>query len=219
MNFNKNEYMVQLVAEVANLDEKKLDNLLAQGLDEGVDPLEIINNGLTVGLRQVGDQFAQGTIFLPELILSGQMVTSAMETLKEKLTGRDGMAADKGSVLLATVKDDVHDIGKNLVRVMLSAAGYRIIDLGKNVANEVIVSKIVECKPDVVGLSSLLSTTMPRQQEVIEQIQEAGLRDKLKIIVGGAPVTRNWADQIGADGFAEDAAKAVLEVDRLCGHQ
>ncbi|MBF0530520.1 MAG: corrinoid protein [Deltaproteobacteria bacterium] len=216
MAFNKNDFMVQLVAEVAKFDEKGLGDLLDKGLAEGVDPVEMINDGLTVGLRLVGDQFAQGIIFLPELIQGGQIITEAVNSLKDKLV-KGSVAADKGTVLLATVRDDVHDIGKNLVKVMLSAAGYRILDLGKNVTNEIILKKVVELKPDVVGLSALLSTTMPRQKEVIEAIREAGIRDKVKIIVGGAPVTRNWAEQIGADGFAEDAAKAVVEVDRLFG--
>ena len=217
MAMNKSEFMVKLVAEVVKLEEKGLTALIADGLDEGIDPLEMINDGLTVGLRQVGEQFAQAVIFLPELILGGQIITRAIDTLKEKI-GQGSATAQKGTVLMATVKDDVHDIGKNLVNVMLSAAGYRILDLGKDVDTQTILEKIVEFKPDVVGLSALLSTTMYNQKVAVEAIKEAGLRDRVKIIVGGAPITRNWAMEIGADGFAEDAAKAVAEVDRLCGH-
>jgi len=203
-----------IIESVIKMDEDALTALVSSALEQGIDPLVIINDGLTVGLRKVGDLFAEEEIFLPELVLAGEIVTKVMETLKPRISGEGGVDK-KGRFLIATVKGDVHDIGKNLVALLLSASGYDVVDLGKDVSAETIVEKIDQLRPEIIGLSALLSTTMPAQKQVIEAIEEAGMREKVKIMVGGAPVTRDWAEQIGADGYAEDASSAVIVADRI----
>ena len=142
------------------------------------------------------------------------MIAQTIEKIKPSLASGESLKR-KGLYLIATVEGDVHDIGKNLVHLLLSASGYEVVDLGKDVPTQKIVERVKQLNPDILGLSALLSTTMPGQRRVIEAIQEAGIREKVKIMVGGAPVTRNWAEKIGADGFAEDAASAVKEADRI----
>ena len=210
------DILSRLIEAVVQTDEDKVMDLVTQGVEAGIEPLEIVNDGLTAGLRKVGDLFAEELIFLPELVLSGEIVTQAVESLKDSLAGGKGLG-NKATILLATVRGDVHDIGKNLVGLLLSASGYQVVDLGKDVATAAIVDQVASLKPDCLGLSALLSTTMVGQKEVVEALQEAGIRDKLKIMVGGAPVTRAWAKEIGADGFAQDASTAVTEADRLLG--
>ena len=208
-------YLENIIDAVVNTDKEKLEDLVLKGVEEeGIDPLLIVNEGLTPGLKKVGDLFAAEEIFLPELVLAGEIVTQLMEKMKIKLSGSQVMK-NKGVFMIATVKGDVHDIGKNLVALLLSASGYDVVDLGKSISAEVILEKVNELSPQILGLSALLSTTMPAQKEVIQTLEEAGMRKKIKILVGGAPVTRAWAKEIGADGYAEDASSAVMEADRV----
>lgn len=208
------EYLNRVIDAVVRMDKKDLADLVSKGITQGIDPLLIVNEGLTLGLRKVGVLFADEAIFLPELVLAGQMVTEVMESLKPQLSG-DKNYKKKGLFLIATVKGDVHEIGKNLVALLLSASGYEVVDLGKDVPAETILEKVNELSPQILGLSALLSTTMPAQREVIQTLEEAGVRQKVKILVGGAPTNRSWAEEIGADGYAEDAASAVVETDRV----
>ena len=208
-------YLENIIDAVVNTDKEKLEDLVLKGVEEeGIDPLLIVNEGLTPGLKKVGDLFAAEEIFLPELVLAGEIVTQLMEKMKRKLSGSQ-VVKNKGVFMIATVKGDVHDIGKNLVALLLSASGYDVVDLGKSISAEVILEKVNELSPQILGLSALLSTTMPAQKEVIQTLEEAGMRKKIKILVGGAPVTRAWAKEIGADGYAEDASSAVMEADRV----
>jgi corrinoid protein of di/trimethylamine methyltransferase len=216
MEGNIENYIKDIREAVVNLDKKILIDIVSEGLSQGIKPLMIINDGLTVGLRKVGDLFDKEEYFLPELILGGQIVTEAIEVLKPHLAKGEELQK-KELVMIATVQGDVHEIGKNLVGLLLRAAGYEVMDLGKNVPTEAIVDKVIQFKPKILGLSSLLSTTMPIQKKVIQALEEAGVRDAVKIMVGGAPVTREWAERIGADGYGEGAAEAVEEADRLIG--
>jgi corrinoid protein of di/trimethylamine methyltransferase len=208
------EILNDIIQALVDQDKAKVFDLVKQGLSSGMDPLEIVNGGLVRGLQKIGDLFAEEVIFLPELVFSGQVVTDVMIELKSKLAD-DSSIANKGRFIIATVKGDVHDIGKNLVALILGAAGYDVIDIGKDVSVDSIIEKINELEPDILGLSALLSTTMPAQKDVVQAIEEAGLREKVKIMIGGAPVTRAWAEQIGADGYAENASAAVEEANRL----
>jgi corrinoid protein of di/trimethylamine methyltransferase len=210
------EYLNDIIDAIIQLNAKQVAELSVKAIDAGVPALVVVNQALTAGLRKVGDLFADEQMFLPELVQAGNMVAKTMEIIKPHLAAGEG-GKRRGLFMIATVAGDVHDIGKNLVSLLLSASGYEVIDLGKDVATTVIVQKVTELSPDILGLSALLSTTMPAQQKVIEVIEETGIRDKVKIMVGGAPVTRRWAEQIGADGFAEDAASAVKEADRILG--
>jgi corrinoid protein of di/trimethylamine methyltransferase len=203
-----------IIQALVDQDKAKVLNLVRQGISDGVEPLAIVNEGLVRGLQKIGDLFAEEVIFLPELVFSGQIVTEVMSEIKSNLAG-DSSIANRGRCIIATVKGDVHDIGKNLVSLILGAAGYDVIDIGKDVGVDNVLEKINELEPDIVALSALLSTTMPAQKDVIQAIEEAGLREKVKIMVGGAPTTRAWAEQIGADGYAENASAAVEEANRL----
>lgn len=215
---SKEEIMTSIIETIVNQDKEALNRVVLEGLEQDIDPMVIINEGITPGLRKVGDLFANEEVFLPELVLAGEIVTEVMHVVEEKIKGSNSNALKKGLVLMATVHGDVHDIGKNLVVLLLRASGYEVLNLGKSVAAEVIVKKMMELHPQIVGLSSLLSTTMPAQRQVIETIKESGLREGVKILVGGAPVTREWAEKIGADGYAENASAAVLEADRVMGY-
>ena len=214
MTGKTDEHINNIIEELIKINKNNVIDLVSRGVSEGIDPMQIINEGLTVGLRKVGDLFAEEEIFLPELVLAGKIVTEATEKIKSKMVEGQNLEK-KGLFLISTVSGDVHDIGKNLVALLLSASGYQVEDLGKDVLTETIVEKVNELNPNIVGLSSLLSTTMPAQKDVIEALEKAGIRDKVKIMVGGAPVTRAWAEEVGADGYAENASEAVNEADKL----
>jgi len=214
MTGKTDEHINNIIEELIKINKNNVIDLVSRGVSEGIDPMQIINEGLTVGLRKVGDLFAEEEIFLPELVLAGKIVTEATENIKSKMVEGQNLEK-KGLFLISTVSGDVHDIGKNLVALLLSASGYQVEDLGKDVLTETIVEKVNELNPNIVGLSSLLSTTMPAQKDVIEALEKAGIRDKVKIMVGGAPVTRAWAEEVGADGYAENASEAVNEADKL----
>lgn len=200
---------------VDEIESEQAEELVKQAIAEGLEPLQIINEAIVPGLQGVGEKFNKGEYFLAELTMAGQLSKELIDMLTPLLPKGEGSARKK--VLMGSVAGDMHDTGKNLVGLMLSCSGYEVIDMGKNVPTYEFVNKIKEIKPDVVGLSSLMVTTLPNQAEVIQYLKETGLRDQLKVIVGGGPTTQEFADSIGADGWAPDAAKAVTEVDRLLG--
>ncbi len=212
------EILNKIVEGVLDQNEDAVDKSVEEALAADIDPMVIINDGLTASLKKVGDLFAEEIIFLPELIFCGEIATNVMKKIESKLKNESDVTK-KGVVLIATVQGDVHDIGKNLVTLLMGASGYDVVDMGKDVKATTILEKINEVEPDIVALSSLLSTTMPAQKDTIQTIVEAGVRDKVKIMVGGAPVTRAWAQEIGADGYAEDASTAVVEADRIMGFE
>ena len=211
----KEDILNKLAAAVMDQDSDTAMEAYQEALDADVPPMEIINDALAVSLNKLGELFADEEIFLPELLFAASIVTDIMNSLAEKFSEGEAVMNKKGKVLLATVEGDVHDIGKSLVGMIMNAAGYEVIDAGKDVPNTKLIEMAKELKPDIVGLSALLTTTMMAQKEFIEMAKEEGIRDKIKIMVGGAPVSREWAVKIGADGWSEDASQAVIEADRL----
>ncbi len=191
--------------------------LAQQAIEQGIDPLDAINKGFVVGVNYVGDQFAKGEMFLPDLVLAGEAMKAAVATLEPEMARRGTERKTLGKVVLGTVQGDIHEIGKTLVGTMLAASGFQVYDLGVDVPAERFVAKAREVDADIVGLSALLTTTMLRQREVIQALEAAGLRPKVKVMVGGAPVTASWAEEIGAEGFSEDAIGAVAVARRLVG--
>jgi corrinoid protein of di/trimethylamine methyltransferase len=191
--------------------------LAQKALDEGMDPLEAINRGFTAGMDVVGELYSSGEYFLPDLIMGGEAMKAALAVLEPALKAAGQSRQVLGKVVLGTVKGDIHEIGKSLVGSMLSANGFEVFDLGIDVESGTFVSKAREHGADILALSALLTTTMLHQREVIEHLVESGLREQVQVMVGGSPVTQGWADQIGADGFAEDAANAVVVAKRLMG--
>jgi corrinoid protein of di/trimethylamine methyltransferase len=186
-----------------------------RALAAGVEPLTIIENGLVPGMRIVGDKYATGEYFLPNLIVSASGMKQAMAVLEPELKARRQQLKSAGTVVMGTVRGDIHEIGKSLVATMLSANGFEVHDLGVDVAIDHFVNTVRDTKANLVGLSALLTTTMHGQKDVIEALGKAGLRGQVKVMVGGAPVTRKWADEIGADGWAQDAVSAVDLATRL----
>ena len=188
-------------------------DLTRVAIDDGVAAIEILNQGLLPGMQIVGEKFRSGEIFLPEIFLAGKAMKGAMALLKPAFQ-KEG-APSRGKVAIGTVQDDIHDIGKNLVIMMLEGNGWEVTDLGVDVHTEQFCSVVREKELHILGLSALLTTTEPRLKEVIDSLEAAGLREKVKIMVGGAIVTQAFADEIGADGYAPNAVEAVELVDRL----
>ena len=182
-------------------------------LEAGIDPNVILNDGMIAAMREVGARFEAGEYYVPEMLIAARAMQSGMSLLKPHLQKSDRKSS--GRVLMGTVKGDLHDIGKNLVSLMLEGAGYEIVDLGVDVPAEEFVKKAIELKPDVVGMSALLTTTMPSMKTTLDALNAAGLRNHVKVIVGGAPVTEAYAQQIEADGFSPDASRAVNLVNEL----
>lgn len=194
-------------------------NLARQAVADGVAPLEAIDRGFVPGMHEVGEQFARHQMFLPDMMASAEAMRAAMAVLDPELKklGRDRPMA--GVVLLGTTKGDIHEIGKILVGTLLTANGFRVHDLGVDVSGEKFAEQVRELNADIVGVSALLTTTMRNQKGVIEALEKAGIRQQVKIMVGGAPVTRRWAEEIGADGYAKDAIDAVALARELMGQK
>jgi corrinoid protein of di/trimethylamine methyltransferase len=190
-------------------------DLAQQALTAGIEPMTIIRQGLMPGMNQVGENFASGEYFLPDLIIAADCMQDAMDLLEPELVKRQQSVEAAGTVVLGTVKGDIHEIGKSLVGTMLSANGFKVHDLGVDVETQHFIDKVKETGAEIVGLSALLTTTMTVQKEVIQALTDAGLREQVKVLVGGAPVTKDWASEIGADGYAEDAMGAVKIVGLL----
>jgi len=192
-------------------------SLAQQAIDMGLDPLDAINHGYVIGVNHVGDEFSCGNAFLPELVMAGEAMKAAVNTLEPEMAKRGTQRQVHGKVVLATIQGDIHEIGKTLVGTMLSASGFKVYDLGVDVPVARILEKVREVDADIVGVSALLTTTMLRQKDVIEALDDVGLRPKVKVMVGGAPVTRDWVREIGADGYSEDAIGAVQVAMKLVG--
>lgn len=184
-------------------------DLAQRAVATGIEPLTAINEGYVPGMHAVGDQFAHGQMFLPDMMASAEAMRAAMAVLDPELKKLGTERPMAGVVVLGTTKGDIHEIGKILVGTLLSAHGFRVHDLGVDVAGEEFAATARELSADIVGVSALLTTTMRNQRGVVEALVKAGLRSQVKVMVGGAPVTRKWADEIGADGYAKDAMSAV----------
>ncbi|GBC75428.1 Methionine synthase [archaeon HR06] len=203
---------------ILSFDEEKTVECSKKALEMGMDPLEVIEGGIMRGLHEVGERFDKGELFIIHLVKAGEAAKKALENvLKPELLKRKVDRKTIGKVVIGTVQGDIHDIGKNIVATMLYIAGFEVFDLGKDVPIEEFVKKAKEVRADIVAASALLSTTMVRQRDLILALKEAGIRDKVKVIVGGAPVTEAWAKEIGADGYGADAIEAVEIAKRLLG--
>jgi corrinoid protein of di/trimethylamine methyltransferase len=207
----------QLNQAVIDGDEELTEALTRQALDRGLNPLDIINQGLTPGIDVVGEKFGCGEYFLPHLVMAGNAMKAAMGLLDPALKESGATRETLGTVVLGTVAGDIHEIGKSLVATMLTASGFVVHDLGVDVPTEKFVEKVRESDANLLGLSALLTTTMSVQRKIIDALKEAGLREQVKVMLGGAPVSRQWAEEIGADGYAEDAAGAVTLARSLVG--
>ena len=209
------EVLQQIVSKLYEGQAGDVASLVQQALDEGISAGDVLSGGLIVGMDEVGRDFKAGELFVPEVLIAARAMHAGMDILKP-LLAESGIPS-AGTVVIGTVKGDLHDIGKNLVRMMVEGAGMTAIDIGTDVSGEGFVAAVREHKPDVVGMSALLTTTMVNMKSVIEALEEAGVRDSVKIMIGGAPVTQAFSDEIGADGYAPDAASAVDLARELIG--
>ena len=186
---------------------KDIEEVVQQAVDAGTDLSRLINDALISAMDIVGQKFADGDIYVPEMLVSAKTMKSGLDIIKPLLTS--GEAEHRGTIVMGTVKGDLHDIGKNLVTMMMEGAGFKIIDVGVDVKIDNLIATLKKEEADILGLSALLTTTMPEMQNVIEALKTDGLRDQVKVIVGGAPIDQKFADEIGADGYGKDAVEAV----------
>ncbi|HEB35166.1 MAG TPA: cobalamin-binding protein [Candidatus Aminicenantes bacterium] len=209
-----NDIILNLKKEILRGEATKIKELVKKAIDQGLAPLEILEKALRPAMEEVGKKFEDLEIFLPDMMKAAEAMTAGTETLRPYL-GPGNADIKKGLILLGTVEGDVHEIGKNIVRVMLEGVGFKVIDLGYNVPVLTFVEKVKELNPDILGMSALMTTTMVHMPRVIKELQDRDLKKKVKIIVGGAPVLPDWAEKIGADGYGENAGEAVNLVRRL----
>jgi corrinoid protein of di/trimethylamine methyltransferase len=212
-----NPLFASMKQSILDGDSDAAITLAKQSLVEGIDPLEAINLGFLLGMNEIGEQFGAGQLFLPDVIMAAEAMKKATAILQPEMNRLGTQREVMGKVVLGTVKGDVHEIGKSLVGTLLSASGFEVFDLGVDVPFEAFAQKAKEVNADIVGVSALLTTTMTGQKQVIAALENAGLRPQVKVMVGGAPVTRGWANEIGADGYSEDALGAVQLAKKLMG--
>jgi 5-methyltetrahydrofolate--homocysteine methyltransferase len=203
--------MAKLITEIKDIvvagKHKEVEALVEKAIADGIHLDDLINNALIAAMDTVGQRFASSEIFVPEMLVSAMTMKKGLELIKPLL--KEAESQSKGKVVLCTVKGDLHDIGKNLVAMMLEGAGLEVIDLGVDSTVDMVVTRVKELQPDVLGMSALLTTTMPEMEKVIETLKVQGIRDTVKVIIGGAPVGADFANKIGADAYGEDAAEAV----------
>jgi len=206
-----------LVQAMSDCNQDETIKLVSAYMNKGIQPNKILE-ALTDGIKILGERFSRGEAFIPELVFGGEIFKQAMGLIFSSMGKNESIQTrTKGKVVLATVKGDLHDIGKNLVGTFLSIGGYQVIDLGTDVSNDKLIDVIQKEKPDVVGLSALLTTTMLNQRQFIQLLKEKNLRNRVKVIVGGAPISQAWADEIGADAYGADAVDGKHKIDVLLG--
>jgi len=208
-----NDILNVIKAAVVNKKRKEIESLVDQAIEAGIEPGLIINEGLISAMDVVGEQFAASDIFVPEMLASALTMKMGLDRVKPLIASAN--QPSRGTVLMGTVKGDMHDIGKNIVTMMLEGAGFAVVDLGVDLTVEQLISEIETLKPDILGLSALLTTAMPEMESAVRELGEKGLRENMRIMVGGAPVSKAFAEKIGADGHGADAAEAVELARRL----
>jgi corrinoid protein of di/trimethylamine methyltransferase len=211
----QSDYFDKVAQTVVECDKDACLRLLEEGID--IDPLETLEKGLGKGIKQIGDDFGTGKVFLPELIGAADVMKAGVAVLDERIKASGKARQSQGKIVIGTVKGDIHDIGKSVVASMLQANGYDVVDLGIDVEDAEFVKMAQEHEADCVGMSTLLTLTIENMGVVIQKFKDAGMRDQVKVIVGGAPVTQEFADEIGADAFGYDASDAVKKVKALLG--
>lgn len=211
----KEQILENLAVAIVEGDEDKAVENAKAAMEAKLDPLETVENGLSKGMDDIGEKFGKGEIFLPELLMAANAFKSAMEILKPELEAQQMQTAQQGTILIGTVKGDVHNIGKDIVSTVLETKGFNVVDIGVDNDTLSIIQEAEKADADVIALSCLMTTTMPAQREFIEVLEEMNLREKYFVVVGGGPVTQEWADEIKADGYGESAVEAPALVKEL----
>ncbi|MCP4331443.1 MAG: hypothetical protein GY802_12870 [Gammaproteobacteria bacterium] len=211
------EYFEKLALTVIDGEEEECIKLVNDGLEAGVDPLDAVEKGLARGIDKVGEDFGAGIIFLPELAMAADVMKQGTTILDEKIKEVGSTRLSHGKIIIGTIKGDIHDIGKSVVAAVLQANGYDVVDIGIDIDIDTFIDAVKEHDADALGMSTLLTLPLMEMENVIKRMQEIGMRDKVKVIVGGCPVTQEFADEIGADAVGFDAQDAVFKLDRLLG--
>ena len=211
------EILQSMAQSIIDGDSDAAVALARESIAGNMDPLEAISKGFVAGVNTVGEAFGRGEAFLPELVMAGEAMKAAVALLDPELKKRGAQRQILGRVVIGTVEGDIHEIGKSLVATMLGASGFEVHDLGVDAPGDKLIGKALEVNADILAMSALLTTTMVRQREVIEELEKEGLRNRIKVMVGGAPVTRDWVATIRADGYSEDAIGAVALARKLMG--
>jgi len=206
---NKDEFIAELFDGMQELDEERIMKAVEGAVGSGVSFEEAVNDGLARGIRKIGDRFETGELFLPHLVMAGDLMDAAVEKLSGILSHEGETVSSSGTVIIGTVKDDIHEIGKNIVALMLRVSGFKVIDVGVDVPISGFISAAESNNAQIIGTSALLTTTQFEQRRLVEQLESQGMRDKYKILVGGGQVTESWREKIGADGYGKDANAAV----------
>jgi len=199
----------EMTDAVVRGDAAACEELAKKALESGVDPQKAIREGFAPGMQVVGKGFEDGSLFLPDMMLAAEAMKAGIAVLEKAMSADQAAATRAGKIVVATVQGDVHDIGKNILRILMSTAGFEVVDLGRDVKVATIIKEAEDEKADLIGVSALMTTTMMYMKELVEELSEAGLRGQFKVMVGGAPVTDAWAKEIGADGYAKDAFAAI----------
>ena len=205
INKMRNEIMQTAIDSILEIDEDKANQALEQGKENGISAVELLQEGFSKGMSELGDRFGAGEAFLPELIFASEVMKIATDAVDEELAAGETASETAGTIVIGTVEGDVHDIGKGICVSMLKASGFEVYDLGREVSAQTFIDKAKEVNADIIASSALLTTTMPVQKEIEELLEKEGLKGKIKTMVGGAPVTKEWADKIGATAYSEDA--------------
>ena len=213
---SKQELFDELIQSIIDLEEVKPLDLVKKAIEQDIDVIDIMENAIGAALKKLGDLWEAEQIYLPEIIMANETIQQAFKILTPHLK-KGQQRSNLGTVVIATIEGDIHSIGKTIVGSVLNFSGFEVVDLGADVRVETIIDEAVKNKADVIGISALLTTTMTGQKKVIEQLKERGMRDQFRIIIGGAPVTQEWAEKCGADGYAADAFEAVKIVKKLLG--
>ncbi|MDY4696396.1 corrinoid protein [Selenomonas montiformis] len=211
----KEEVLAKLKTCIEELDEDLGTEAAKEAVELGLDPIEAISKGLGAGMQTQSDLFDEGEVFVPQLVVAADIFENAVGIITADLSEEARSATSMGKVLICTVESDIHDIGKNIVKTMLSASGFEVIDLGRDVSSAEVVAKAEELKVDIIAGAALMTTTMPAQRDIINLLEEDGVRDQYKCMFGGAPVSPEWVKSIGADAYAENAAEAIDQAKRL----
>lgn len=212
---SKKRILKELAEAVITYDQEAARRAAQDAIDAGITPMEATDKGFRLGINEIGDRFRRDEVYLPHLLMAAEAMKAGVEILQRGIPKEDVEKMKRGRVIIGTVEGDIHDLGKNIVAAMLTASGFEVIDLGKDVRADIFVSKAREVNADIIALSALMTTTMPYQRQVIEELKYRGVRDKFLVVVGGGPVTAEWAEKIEADGFAENASEAVEVVKKL----
>ena len=209
------ELLDQMKQAIIDGDPEKAAELARTALDQDLSPLEALENGFSRGMTVLGDRFEKGEVYLTELLLAEEAMNAAVEVLKPRIAELTSETQTKGKVVIGVIQGDVHDIGKNIIKLFLSVSGYEVIDLGRDVPVRDFIETAQKENADIIAASALMTTTMIYMPELIKQLGERGIRDQFKVMVGGAPVVRSWAEEIGSDGYGRTTGEAIAEADRL----